>query len=328
MEHVRTRRVLAALSALVIVAAGVLALSASASADRTAKCGDVTMDENAWAGATANVYVLKYVLEKNLGCTVNIEKLPESTPLFQAMVDGKVDVVPEDWNNILLKVNQKYVKSGTILNLGSNGVIGHIGWFIPTYLLKQYPQLKTWQGLKGKESIFKSPESGSQGMFLGGDPSYVQKDQQLIKQLGLDLKFVSVGAEPAQVARWSQAYKQKKPILFYWYTPQYLNTAYQLSEIKLPARSKKCVDSYNPKLGSNWTIYRCAYGQTIIEKVITSKFAKSGSPAVGVIKRWKWSANDQNFVANLIAGKHMAPEKAAEQWVKANPGKVKAWLGK
>jgi hypothetical protein len=139
---------------------------------------------------------------------------------------------------------------------------------------------------------------------------------------------LEAGAEPAQVARWSQAYKQKKPILFYWYTPQYLNTAYQLSEIKLPARSKKCVDSYNPKLGSNWSIYRCAYGQTIIEKVITSKFAKSGSPAVGVIKRWKWSANDQNTVANLIAGKHMDPEKAAEQWVKANPGKVKAWLGK
>ena len=78
-----------------------------------AGCGTVTMDENAWAGATANVYVLKYVLEKNLGCKVNIEKLPESTPLFQAMADGKVDVVPEDWNNIDLKVNQKYLSSDT-----------------------------------------------------------------------------------------------------------------------------------------------------------------------------------------------------------------------
>ena len=316
------------LAALALVVVAALGVSASAfGRSDAAKCGSVTMDENAWAGATANVYVLKYVLEKNLGCTVNIEKLPESTPLFQAMADGKVDVVPEDWNNIDLKVNQKYVKSGTLQNLGSNGVIGHIGWFIPTYLMKQYPQFKTWQGLKGKESIFKSPESGSQGMFLGGDPSYVQKDAQLIKELGLDFKFVSVGAEPAQVARWSQAYKQKKPILFYWYTPQYLNTAYQLSEIKLPARSKKCVDSYNPKLGSNWSIYKCAYGLTIIDKLMTSKFAKSGSPAVGVIKRWKWSASDQNFVANLIAGQHMDPEKAAEKWVKANPGKVKAWLG-
>ena len=192
-----------ALTALALVAVAALGVSSSASGrSEAAKCGSLTIDENAWAGATANVYVLKYVLEKNLGCTVNIAKLPESTPLFQAMADGKVDVLLEDWNNIQLKVNQKYVKSGALINLGSNGVIGHIGWFIPTYLMKQYPQFKTWQGLKGKESIFKSPESGSQGLFLGGDPSYVQKDAQLIKQLGLNFKFVSVGAEPAQVARW------------------------------------------------------------------------------------------------------------------------------
>jgi glycine betaine/proline transport system substrate-binding protein len=310
--------------------AGVAALLvAGGAAGRQAKCGSLTMDENAWAGATANVYVVKYVLEKNYGCKVNIAKLPESTPLFQAMTDGKVDVVLEDWNNIQTKVNQHFVtKEKSVIDLKGSGVIGHIGWYIPTYLMKQHPEFATWKGLKGKESLFKSPESGSQGMFLGGDPSYVQKDAQLIKQLGLNFKFVSVGAEPAQVARWTQLYKQKKPVLFYWYTPQYLNATYQLSEVKLPPRGKNCQDSYSPKLGSNWSIYRCAYGQTIIEKLISSRFAKSGSPAVGLIKRWHWTANDQNYVANLIAGKHVAPDKAAEQWVKANPGKVKAWLGK
>jgi glycine betaine/proline transport system substrate-binding protein len=317
------------LLALASLVAGVAALGIAGGAGaRGTKCGSLTMDENAWAGATANVYVVKYVLEKNLGCKINIAKLPESTPLFQAMTDGKVDVVLEDWNNILLKVNRHFVtKEKSVVDLGPSGVIGHIGWYIPTYLMKQHPEFKTWRGLKGKESLFKSPESGSQGMFLGGDPSYVQKDQQLIKQLGLNFKFVSVGAEPAQVARWTQLYKQHKPVLFYWYTPQYLNSAYQLSEVKLPPRGKNCVDSYNPKLGSNWSIYRCAYGLTIIEKLISSKFVKSGSPALNVIKHWKWTANDQNYVANLIAGKHVDPDKAAEQWVKANPAKVKAWLG-
>ena len=113
-----------------------------------------------------------------------------------------------------------------------------------------------------------------------------------------------------------------------WYTPQYLNTAYQLSEVQLPPRGKTCVDSYNPKLGSNWSIYKCAYGDTVIDKVIATKFAKSGSPAVGVIKRWKWTADDQNQVANMIAGQHIDPAKAAEQWVKANTAKVNVWLGK
>jgi glycine betaine/proline transport system substrate-binding protein len=313
---------------LASLVAGVAALGISGGAvARSSKCGSLTLDENAWAGATANVYVVKYVLEKNLGCKVNIAKLPESTPLFQAMTDGKVDVVLEDWNNIQLKVNRHFVtKEKSIVDLGPSGVVGHIGWFIPTYLMKQHPEFKTWKGLKGKESLFKSPESGSQGMFLGGDPSYVQKDQQLIKALGLNFKFVSVGAEPAQVARWTQLYKQKKPVIFYWYTPQYLNSAYQLSEVQLPKRFKGCQDSFNAKLGSNLSQYRCAYGLTIIEKLYSAKFAKSGSPAIDVIKRWKWTAADQNFVANLIAGKHVDPDKAAEQWVKANPAKVKQWL--
>jgi glycine betaine/proline transport system substrate-binding protein len=318
------------LLALTCLIAGVTALGVSGGATaRSAKCGSLTMDENAWAGATANVYVLKYVLEKNLGCKINIAKLPESTPLFQAMTDGKVDVVLEDWNNIQLKVNTHFVtKEKSIVDLGGSGVVGHIGWFIPTYLMKQHPEFKTWQGLKGKETLFKSPESGSQGMFLGGDPSYVQKDQQLIQALGLNFKFVSVGAEPAQVARWTQLYKQHKPVIFYWYTPQYLNSAYQLSEIQLPKRSKGCQDSYNPKLGSDLSQYRCAYGLTIIEKLLSTRFAKSGSPALDVIKRWKWTAADQNTVANLIAGKHVDPDKAAETWVKANQAKVNKWLGK
>ena len=313
-------------AALVVAAVATLGVSGGASA-RGAKCGKLTMDENAWAGATANVYVVKYVLEKNFGCSVNIVKLPESTPLFQAMTDGKVDVVLEDWNNIQLKINRHFItKEKSIIDLGPSGVVGHIGWFIPTYLMKQHPEFKTWRGLKGKEALFKSPESGSQGMFLGGDPSYVQKDAQLIKVLGLNFKFVSVGAEPAQVARWTQLYKQKKPVLIYWYTPQYLNSAYQLSEIQLPPRTKSCVDSYSPKLGTNWNQYKCAYGLTIIEKLYSARFAKSGSPAVNVIKKWKWTAADQNYVANLIAGKHVDPDKAAEQWVKANQAKVKTWV--
>src|SRR5947209_7703544 len=148
-------------------------------------------------------------------------------------------------------------------------------------------------------------------MFLGGDPSYVQKDQQLIKALGLNFKFVSVGAEPAQVARWTQLYKQHKPVLFYWYTPQYLNSAYQLSEVQLPKRFKGCQD--DSKSGGNVNQYKCAYDTYPLNKIFSAKFAKSGSPAYTMLKNWQWSNDDQNYVANLIAGKHVDPTKAAVQ---------------
>ena len=122
---------------------------------------------------------------------------------------------------------------------GPLGVEGHIGWFIPKYLMDEHPEFETWEGLKGKEEVFKTAESGDQGMFLGGDPSYVQKDKELIEALDLDFKHVTAGAEPAQVARWSQLYKQEKPVIFYWYTPQYLNQEYDLAEVKLPPRPRR-----------------------------------------------------------------------------------------
>ncbi len=188
-----------------------------------ADCGKVVLNEQAWAGSTANTYIAKAVLEDDLGCEVEITKITE-IPVFQAMADGKVDAVLEDWQHV--DEYKKYIDdAGTVVMGGPLGVEGHIGWFIPKYLMDENPEFKTWEGLKGKEDLFKTPESGDQGMFLGGDPSYVQKDKELIEALDLNLKHVTAGAEPAQVARWSQLYKQEKPVLFYWYTPQFLQPA-------------------------------------------------------------------------------------------------------
>jgi glycine betaine/proline transport system substrate-binding protein len=308
---------------LALVAVAGLAAAGTATAKTAKSCGTVTLNEQAWAGSTANTYVAKNVLEK-AGCKIKITQITE-IPVYQAMANGKTDAVLEDWQHVD-QYKQYITKQHTVVMGGPNGVTGHIGWYIPTYLMKQYPQFKSWKGLKGKESIFKSPESGSQGMFLGGDPSYVQKDQQLIKALGLNFKFVSVGAEPAQVARWSQLYKQHKPVLFYWYTPQYLNLQYKLSEVKLPKRFKGCKD--DAKSGGSVAQYKCAYDHIVLNKVFSSKFAKSGSPAYPILKRFKWTNTDQETVAKYIAGQHLNPDKAAQKWMAANQAKVNKWLGK
>ena len=248
----------AAAAALVAVAV------ASAGSARPAACGNVILNENSWVGSTANVYVVKNVLEKKLKCSVKVTNITENQPSFQAMADGKIDVVLEDWDNTLVPSNKKYLTTKSVVPEGGNGITGVIGWYIPRYLLKQYPQFKTWKGLKGKESVFKTPESSpNAGTFLGGDPSYVQKDRALIKELGLNLKHVVSGAEPAQVARWTQLYKQHKPVLFYWYDPQYLNAVYDLYRIQLPKRFKGCLD--DEKLPGK---HACEYPSYGLDKLV------------------------------------------------------------
>jgi glycine betaine/proline transport system substrate-binding protein len=286
-------------------------------------CGTVTLNEQAWAGSTANTYIAKAVLEDELGCQVEITKIAE-IPVFQAMADGEVDAVLEDWQHTD-EYKQYIEQAGTVVDGGPLGVEGHIGWFIPQYLMDEHPEFKTWEGLKGNEQLFKTAESGDQGMFLGGDPSYVQKDKELIEALDLDFKHVTAGAEPAQVARWSQLYKQKKPVIFYWYTPQFYNQQYELAEVELPERTPDCKD--DAKSGGDVEQYKCAYDVTVIMKLFSKEFAESGSPAYDVLKNMELTNEDQEAVAKAIAGDKEDPEKAAQDWIAENQDTVQAWLG-
>jgi glycine betaine/proline transport system substrate-binding protein len=321
--HRKLWAVVAALMlALALAACGEEKDESSGGGDQSASggkdCGKVVLNEQAWAGSTANTYIAKNVLEEKLGCEVEITKITE-IPAFQAMADGKTDAVLEDWQHVD-QYKQYIDKAGTVVQGGPLGVEGHIGWFIPKFVMDEHPEFKTWEGLKGEEDVFNNE-------FLGGDPSYVQKDKELIKALGLDLKHVTAGAEPAQVARWSQAYKQKKPVLFYWYTPQYLNQEYDLAEVKLPPRTdanKDCKD--DAKEGGDPEQYKCEYDITIINKLFSKKFADSGSPAYDVLKKMKLTNEDQELVAKAIAGDKQDPDEAAADWVKDNQDKVDQWL--
>jgi glycine betaine/proline transport system substrate-binding protein len=280
-------------------------------------CGDITINENSWVGSSANVYVAKHILENTYDCTVKVTKIAE-IPAFQAMADGKVDVVLEDWQHTTEYA--KYIEEQKkVQDAGSLGVTGHIGWYVPTYVVEEHPELATWEGLKTKASLFKTPESGDKGQLLDGDPSYVTNDEALVENLGLDLKVVFAGGEASQITSVQQAYAKKEPILFYWYTPQWLNAELDLTEVTLPARTDGC--DADPKKVA------CAYPDYDLRKLMSTEFAESGSPAVDFVKKFSWANEDQNTVAVSIAGEKMKPEDAAAAWVEANPDKVEAWTG-
>lgn len=279
-------------------------------------CGDLTINEQSWVGSTANVYVAKNLLENELGCTVSITKIAE-IPVYEALADGKVDVILEDWQHV--KLYKKYVDDlGKVKQAGSLGVTGHIGWYVPKYLVDENPELASWQGVAENSELFQTPESGDQGQFLSGDPGYVTNDQALIETLGLNFKVIYAGGEASEIAAIQQAYAQEEPLLFYWYEPQWLNAALDFVEVKLPKRTPGCdADPDNVD---------CAYPDYDLRKLYSSEFAESGSPAVEFVENFKWSNADQELVSQLIAEEKMTPEDAAAQWISDNKDKADAWL--
>ena len=64
-------------------------------------------------------------------------------------------------------------------------------------MVEKYPDITDWNNLNKYADLFKTPESGGKGQFLGGDPTFVQYDEALIANLGLNYKVVFSGSEAA-----------------------------------------------------------------------------------------------------------------------------------
>ena len=70
----------------------------------------------------------------------------------------------------------------------------------------------------------------------------------------------------------------------------------------------------------------CDYPLYVLDKIVSTEFATSGSPAYSLVKNFTWTNEDQNIVAGYIAVDGMTAEDAAKKWVDENPDKVQAWL--
>jgi glycine betaine/proline transport system substrate-binding protein len=316
----RTRRL-----ALACVAAAVL-LVASACGGGNIKntqtaasgksCGTFNVAVNPWVGYEADAYVIGNIAKQKLGCTVNYQNVKEQVA-WQGMASGTTDTVLENWGHQDL-VKKYITQEHVVQDAGWDGVIGHIGWFVPPWLAKAHPDITNWKNLNKYASKFKTSESGGKGQFLDGDPSYVTNDQALVKNLNLDFKVVFSGSETALIQAYRQAEQKHQWVIGYWYTPQWFNQEVPMVVVHLP--------KYTPGCDANAAKVACDYPTYHLNKLVSKKFADSGSPALTLVKNWQWSNTDQNQVAGYIAKDGMSPTAAANKWIKANPDKVKAWL--
>ena len=280
-----------------------------------APCGSVSVAMNAWVGYTANAAVYSYVAKNQLGCTVVQKDLNEQIS-WQGFASGEVDVIMENWGHADL--TKQYITDQQVaVDAGPTGNEGHIGWYVPPWMAEKYPDITDGKNLNKYASMFTTSESGGKGQILDGDPAFVTNDEALVKNLNLDYKVVFSGSEAALIQSFRTAEQNKTPLLGYFYEPQWFLSQVPLKKVALPAWTEGC-DADAEKVA-------CDYPTYTLNKVMSKKFADSGSPAAKLAKGFKWTNDDQNSVATDIQG-GMSPEAAAKKWVDAHEQTVKSWL--
>ena len=296
-----------------------LVLAACGDGDVDEMAGTVSLAANPWPGSYANAHVAAEVLARELELEVRIVEIDENAQ-WAGLDDGSIDASLEIWpsghaDNVATYIDEL----GTVEHGGALGALGQIGWFTPTSVIDANPTFASWEGLLGSEGVFATTETRTSGRFLAADPSFVQFDEAIIANLGLDLVVVQSGSEAAQLATVEAAIARDEPVLFYFYTPHWLHARYDLTMVELPEWTEEC--EARPATDRD-----CGYPQDVLFKAFNADLAQRLPQAHAVLSAMRLTNADQDAITFAMDVEGQDPQVAARAWVDANEAVWRTWL--
>ena len=144
----------------------------------------------------------------------------------------------------------------------------------------------------------------------------------MINGFGLNFTVVYSGSEAASNKAIQAAIDQKKPILAYYYTPNWFSAKVDLVHIELPAWTAGLRQGREAKSSSATT------RRTTSTRSCRRSSRRAAARRSPLITKFNWTNDDQNLVAAYITDRDSMSDDdaAAKKWLDANPDKWKAWL--
>ncbi len=299
------------------------AATESSAAGGAASSGDkpkITLVANAWTASALDAEIAKQLIESELGNSVTITSIDENT-MFTGLADGTLDAVLEIWPSGITADEQAYFDDGSVVDLGDLGAVGKIGWWVPDYVLEEYPTLATWEGFEDPEvaKAFATAETGDKGRFLGTDPSYSQYDESIIAGLGLPLQVVFSGSEPSTVAELDAKVAAKEPIVLYWWTPTAAVAAYNLQNVALPEYTEECY--------ADLAAVACDYPEDVLIKAASAELGKKDPAVLAFLQKFSLSTEDQLSMLPAVEIDKREVSEVAAEWIAENEAVWSTWLG-
>ncbi|MEN9646268.1 MAG: hypothetical protein RL238_2937 [Actinomycetota bacterium] len=285
----------------------------------------ITLAVNPWTGSAVNAYVAKAVIEANLDTPVEIVDIDENATWI-GLDDGSIDAVLEVWPSGHAADYETYVTGkGSVVDIGKLGPSAKIGWYVPTFVIDEHPELATWEGFQDPElaKLFATAESGDLGQFTMGDPSYVTYDEQIIANLELPLKYVVAGSEVALLTAIDKAIADKTPILLQFWKPHWKQLEVDLTEVKLPEVTDECLASAAAADGG----YACDYPVDELYKAANAGLEAKNAAVFSLLSKLTLTTEQQSEIAGYVDRDGMTPADAAQKWVDENTDVWQAWLG-
>lgn len=307
--------------------ASALMISASPMAFAQAK---VAISDLNWTGAKAIAHVIKAVIVGPLGSEAEIiDGLSDQSIISAGMDkgDGSADVYTDMWMPNQQAIWDKYIRDAKSV-AHNEPYAGTQQMYVPSYMADK---IKSFDDLKDPAIAAMFDKDGNgKGEYWAGDASWKSTKiwQVKMKSYGLsELWEPEIISDATFKAQLKAAYGNQKPMLFYYWTPEWIHAAYDITPLSEPEHTEGCLDL---KLdGEDWLEASSAGCKTPDAAIYVSysKSLEQRNPAAAkFLSQIKLDPATVNDWILKIGRDEMDPQDVAEEWVKNNMDTVNAWI--
>jgi glycine betaine/proline transport system substrate-binding protein len=210
------------------------------------QCGEVSIAQMNWAAANVTTEIAQFLLEQGYGCDVQLvpsDTIPAVTSVSET---GEPDVVTNLWLNSAGEAYRRLEERGTMERLANVLEPGGVeGWWIPTYLAEEHPELTTIEGVMENPDLV----GGTFNNCPDGWGCRVVSDN-LIEALDLEeagFEIFNPGSGETLASSMGSAVEDQEPWFGYYWGPTVPMGKYDMTRVDLgPVQDEAFAALQNP----------------------------------------------------------------------------------
>ncbi|HEX2019208.1 MAG TPA: choline ABC transporter substrate-binding protein [Aurantimonas sp.] len=292
----KSRRILAGLSLCALLTAS------PALAQEAESCSTVRLSDVGWTDITATTAVARQILD-GLGYQPDVKIL--SVPVtFASLANNDLDVFLGNWMPAQSNDLKKYLDDGSIVQVHTNLEGAKYTLAVPKYLhdagLQDFADIHKFRDELGGKIYGIEPGNDGNSLVIG----LIENDEF---DLG-DFELVA-SSEQGMLSQVARATRSEQPVVFLGWAPHPMNSTYDIEYLSGGD------ETFGPNFGGA-TVY-----------TVTREGYSEECPNVGkLLTNLTFDLEMENEIMGKILDDGQEPAEAAEEWLKANPDRLDAWL--
>ncbi|MCO7226062.1 ABC transporter substrate-binding protein [Pleionea sp. CnH1-48] len=240
-----------------------------------------------------------------------------------ALAHGAAHVQVEVWEGTMSEKFNDMAQRGLIVDAGTHDATTREDWWYPKYVEPLCPGLPDWQALKKCAAIF-STQGNQTGTYYAGP--WEKPDEARVRALALNFDIVLLKESDDLWRVLSKAYDEKRPIVLFNWTPNWVESRYEGQFVEFPAYAPEC--ETQPEWGVNKNlVYDCGNpANGWLKKAAWPGMKNQWPCAYQLLEKINFSNQQLANASALVVLKKMSHLQAAQHWLKENKNIWSPWL--